>query len=88
MTTAWPAPGDGLALARPGDPPRTDSQMLRFPAVWLRDIFDNTRVLHGRTAFTGTRGPGGPGERHLQGCYADLGSLASALAVRQRVEAV
>ena len=37
-------------------------------------IFDNTRVLHGRTAFTGTGG------RLLQGCYADLDALASTLA--------
>ncbi|WP_422326832.1 TauD/TfdA family dioxygenase, partial [Trebonia sp.] len=32
-------------------------------------IFDNTRVLHARTAFAAT------GERHLQGCYADLDGL-------------
>jgi gamma-butyrobetaine dioxygenase len=38
-------------------------------------IFDNTRVLHGRTAFTGT------GDRLLQGCYADLDALASTLAL-------
>ncbi len=38
-------------------------------------IFDNTRVLHGRTAFTGT------GDRLLQGCYADLDGLASTLTV-------
>jgi gamma-butyrobetaine dioxygenase len=43
-------------------------------------IFDNTRVLHGRTAFTGA------GQRHLQGCYADLDSLASSLAVLERAE--
>jgi gamma-butyrobetaine dioxygenase len=38
-------------------------------------IFDNTRVLHGRTAFTGT------GDRLLQGCYADLDGLAGTLAL-------
>ena len=38
-------------------------------------IFDNTRILHARTAF------GGSGGRHLQGCYADLDGLASTLAV-------
>jgi gamma-butyrobetaine dioxygenase len=38
-------------------------------------IFDNTRVLHGRTGFTST------GDRLLQGCYADLDGLASTLAV-------
>jgi len=41
-------------------------------------IFDNTRILHGRTAFGGTAG------RHLQGCYADLDGLASTLAVLRR----
>ena len=43
-------------------------------------IFDNTRVLHGRTGFTGTGG------RLLQGCYADLDSLASTLAVLERAQ--
>jgi gamma-butyrobetaine dioxygenase len=42
-------------------------------------VFDNTRVLHGRTAFEGGRGA-----RHLQGCYADLDGLASAVAVLGR----
>ena len=41
-------------------------------------IFDNTRVLHSRTAFEAA------GPRHLQGCYADLDSLASSLAVIRR----
>jgi gamma-butyrobetaine dioxygenase len=40
--------------------------------------FDNTRVLHARTAFTSA------GRRHLQGCYADLDGVASALAVLRR----
>ncbi len=44
-------------------------------------IFDNTRILHARTAFSVT------GRRHLQGCYADLDGLASALAVLKRGEA-
>jgi gamma-butyrobetaine dioxygenase len=44
-------------------------------------IFDNTRVLHARTAFTAA---GAAGERHLQGCYADLDGLLSALAVLRR----
>jgi hypothetical protein len=54
-------------------------------------IFDNTRVLHARTAFTaapeGTGdagGTGSTGERHLQGCYADLDGLLSTLAVLRR----
>jgi gamma-butyrobetaine dioxygenase len=38
-------------------------------------IFDNTRILHARTAFSVTGG------RHLQGCYADLDGLASTVSV-------
>ncbi len=45
--------------------------------------FDNTRVLHTRTAFTGGAAPG---HRHLQGCYADLDGVASALAVLRRTD--
>ncbi len=43
-------------------------------------IFDNTRVMHARSAFSVTGG------RHLQGCYADLDGLASTLAVLRREE--
>ncbi len=46
-------------------------------------IFDNTRILHARTAFGRSASPG----RHLQGCYADLDGLASTLAVLTRGEA-
>ena len=46
-------------------------------------IFDNTRVLHARTAFAAPVFPG-TGERHLQGCYADLDGLLSTLAVQRR----
>ena len=46
-------------------------------------VFDNTRVLHARTAFGMTAGSPG---RHLQGCYADLDGLASTLAVLKRRE--
>jgi gamma-butyrobetaine dioxygenase len=46
-------------------------------------IFDNTRILHARTAFA--MSAGSPG-RHLQGCYADLDGLASTLAVLRRTE--
>ncbi|HYV76685.1 MAG TPA: TauD/TfdA family dioxygenase, partial [Streptosporangiaceae bacterium] len=52
-------------------------------------IFDNTRVLHGRTAFAdggGTASASG-GRRHLQGCYADLDGLASTVAVLARGQA-
>ena len=41
-------------------------------------VFDNTRILHARTGFAAT------GDRHLQGCYADLDGVASALAVLRR----
>jgi gamma-butyrobetaine dioxygenase len=37
-------------------------------------IVDNTRVLHARTAFSGS------GTRWLQGCYADKDGLLSTLA--------
>ncbi|MEV7723299.1 TauD/TfdA family dioxygenase [Streptomyces sp. NPDC087917] len=41
-------------------------------------VFDNTRLLHARTAFSESGG------RHLQGAYADLDGLASTLAVLRR----
>ncbi|WP_329490060.1 TauD/TfdA family dioxygenase [Kitasatospora sp. NBC_01246] len=64
----------------------------RFAAITLRPelrldfrldrgdclIFDNVRLLHARTAFEQD------GSRHLQGCYADLDSLHSTLAVLHR----
>jgi gamma-butyrobetaine dioxygenase len=61
-------------------------RMLESPASQLRfklepgDLFavDNLRVLHGRTAFAGG------GQRHLQGCYADVDGLRSRLAVLRR----
>lgn len=43
-------------------------------------IFDNTRLLHSRTAFDASEA----GHRHLQGCYADLDGLASTIAVLER----
>jgi gamma-butyrobetaine dioxygenase len=49
-------------------------------------VFDNTRILHARTAFSMTPGPPGSPGRHLQGCYADLDGLASTLAVLRRLE--
>ncbi|MER5636628.1 TauD/TfdA family dioxygenase [Kitasatospora sp. NPDC002227] len=68
----------------------------RFAAITLRPelqlefrlspgdclIFDNVRLLHARTAFEQQGG------RHLQGCYADLDTLASTLAVLERRLAV
>jgi len=55
-------------------------------------IFDNTRVLHARTAFTAAeearrsapRASVATGHRHLQGCYADLDGVESTLAVLKR----
>jgi gamma-butyrobetaine dioxygenase len=41
-------------------------------------VFDNVRVLHGRTGFSGE------GTRRLQGCYADRDGLLSTLAVLER----
>lgn len=46
-------------------------------------IMDNTRVLHGRRAFSDTPGAA----RHLVGAYADRDGLLSALAVLTRPEA-
>lgn len=39
-------------------------------------VFDNQRILHGRTAFRGQAGG-----RHLQGCYVDRDGLLSRLAI-------
>jgi len=41
-------------------------------------VFDNTRILHSRTGFAAT------GQRHLQGCYADIDGVESAVAVLAR----
>lgn len=41
-------------------------------------ILDNTRILNGRTGFSG------PARRHLQACWTDLDGLASKLAVLER----
>ena len=42
-------------------------------------VFDNRRVLHGRTGFTSARHP-----RHLQGCYLTRDSVYSTTAVLRR----
>jgi|HubBroStandDraft_5_1064220.scaffolds.fasta_scaffold13555_2 gamma-butyrobetaine dioxygenase len=65
---------------------RAFAELLSAPAAQLNLrlepgdclVFDNTRILHARTGFTAG------GRRHLQGCYADLDSAASALAVLRR----
>jgi len=41
-------------------------------------VFGNTRILHARTGFASS------GRRHLQGCYADLDGIESAVAVAGR----
>jgi gamma-butyrobetaine dioxygenase len=41
-------------------------------------IFDNTRILNGRTGFMGT------GRRHMQVCWTELDGLASTLAMMRR----
>jgi gamma-butyrobetaine dioxygenase len=41
-------------------------------------IMDNRRVLHGRSAYSST------GRRHLRGCYCDIDSLLSRLAILER----
>ena len=41
-------------------------------------LFDNERILHGRTAYEGT------GQRHLVGCYADRDGLLSTWRVLRR----
>jgi gamma-butyrobetaine dioxygenase len=46
-------------------------------------VFDNTRLLHARTAFQDSC----RGRRHLQGCYSDLDGLASTVAVLERAHA-
>ena len=42
-------------------------------------LFDNRRVLHGRSGYDPRAGA-----RHLQGCYADVDSLRSRIAVLER----
>jgi gamma-butyrobetaine dioxygenase len=61
--------------------------LLRAPRVQLRTrldagtlvVFDNQRVLHGRTAFSSARYP-----RHLRGCYLSRDSVYSETALLRR----
>jgi gamma-butyrobetaine dioxygenase len=65
---------------------RAFAEILARPALMLTFrlepgdcvAFDNTRVLHARTGFAAT------GTRHLQGCYADLDGVSSAVGVLRR----
>ena len=56
--------------------PRSNVSILMQPGDLV--VFDNTRILHGRTAFEVQ-----DGTRHLQGCYVDKDALYSNLAVLQ-----
>lgn len=56
---------------------REDGEMRLKLAPGDLVCFDNERVLHGRTGFSG-------GARHLQGCYADKDALRSLAAVLDR----
>src|SRR5579863_2700881 len=66
---------------------RRFAALLREPRLQLqlkladRDlvVFDNQRVLHGRTAFTSARHP-----RHLQGCYLTRDSVLSEASLLRR----
>ncbi|QKW22082.1 TauD/TfdA family dioxygenase [Kitasatospora sp. NA04385] len=82
-----------LSVPAPAGPDAFYAAYRRFAAITLRPelrldfrlapgdclLFDNTRLLHARTAFEP-----GTGHRHLQGCYADLDALSSTLAVLRR----
>jgi len=84
--TALPFDFDSDLMEPYYDAYRAFSLMLESPEFLVRfkldpgDLFivDNTRVMHGRTAFSGE------GNRHLQGCYADRDGLYSRLAVLNR----
>lgn len=66
---------------------RKFAELLRDPSRQMRVhinsgdlvVFDNRRVLHGRTSFTSARHP-----RHLQGCYLTRDSVYSEAAVLRR----
>jgi hypothetical protein len=79
-------PGRPGSPRRPGDAYRAFAELLASPAAMLTvrlrpgdcAVFDNTRVPHARTGFAHG------GHRHLQGCYADLDGIESAVAVGER----
>ena len=66
---------------------RRFAALLREPRWQLRThlqqgvvvLFDNQRILHGRTAFSSARAP-----RHLQGCYLSRDSVRSSAALLAR----
>jgi|SRR5579883_930085 len=75
------------ALARFYQAYRRFAERLRDPALMLRHrlaageivVFDNRRILHGRTAFSSARHP-----RHLRGCYLTGDSVRSTAALLSR----
>ena len=86
--TALPFDFDSDLMEPYYDAYRTFSLMLESSGFQMRfkldpgDLYivDNTRVMHGRTEFSGE------GNRHLQGCYADRDSLYSRLRVLNRAK--
>ena len=66
---------------------RSFAALLKQPRFQLRTrlasgtlvVFDNQRVLHGRSAFSSARQP-----RHLQGCYLTRDSVYSETALLRR----
>jgi len=75
------------ALLRFYEAYRRFAERLRDPALSLRHrlaagelvVFDNRRILHGRTAFSSSRHP-----RHLRGCYLTRDSVYSNAALLAR----
>jgi alpha-ketoglutarate-dependent taurine dioxygenase len=78
-------------FAKPDEPPdgfyaayRRFAELLKEPSFQMRYrlkggelvLFDNQRILHGRTAFTSARHP-----RHLRGCYLTRDSVYSETAL-------
>ena len=84
---------DAVPLADPArldrffDARRKVDRMLRSPSNELRFLlgegellmFDNSRLLHGRSAFDPREG-----SRHLQGCYIDMDGVRSLYRVLNR----
>lgn len=86
--TASPLDFDSELMEPFYDAYRVFSLMLESPEFQIRfkldpgDLYivDNTRVMHGRTGFSGE------GNRHIQGCYADSDSLYSRLQILNRTQ--
>ena len=74
----------GLKIAGPTELTliRPDGSEHAVHPLWLRErlvMFDNCRLLHGRTAFDPA-----DGLRHLQGCYIDIDGPRSLWRVLRR----